>query len=99
MAPGLRRSRLLALAAGELVQGHLRAELERAPAGDVRLIGLCAGQGRAETTCAPGWASWTSATSRSLSERGRLTRHESIIVPPFSQDRKRHGRRLRDSLG
>ena len=31
---------------GELVQGHLRAELERAPAGDVRLISLCAGQGR-----------------------------------------------------
>jgi len=28
------------------VQGHLRAELERAPAGDVRLISLCAGQGR-----------------------------------------------------
>jgi hypothetical protein len=31
---------------GVLVQGHLRAELERAPAGDVRLISLCAGQGR-----------------------------------------------------
>jgi hypothetical protein len=31
---------------GELVQGHLRAELDRAPAGDVRLISLCAGQGR-----------------------------------------------------
>ena len=31
---------------GELVQGHLRAELERAPAGNVRLISLCAGQGR-----------------------------------------------------
>lgn len=31
---------------GEVVQGHLRAELERAPAGDVRLISLCAGQGR-----------------------------------------------------
>jgi hypothetical protein len=31
---------------GELVQGHLRGELERAPAGDVRLISLCAGQGR-----------------------------------------------------
>jgi hypothetical protein len=31
---------------GELMQGHLRAELERAPAGDVRLISLCAGQGR-----------------------------------------------------
>jgi hypothetical protein len=31
---------------GELVQGHLRAELERAPAGPVRLISLCAGQGR-----------------------------------------------------
>jgi hypothetical protein len=30
----------------ERVQGHLRAELERAPAGDVRLISLCAGQGR-----------------------------------------------------
>jgi hypothetical protein len=28
------------------VQGHLRAELERAPAGEVRLISLCAGQGR-----------------------------------------------------
>ena len=31
---------------GELVQGRLRAELDRAPAGDVRLISLCAGQGR-----------------------------------------------------
>src|ERR1700758_5505005 len=31
---------------GELVQGPLRAELDRAPAGDVRLISLCAGQGR-----------------------------------------------------
>jgi hypothetical protein len=31
---------------GERVQGHLRAELDRAPAGDVRLISLCAGQGR-----------------------------------------------------
>ena len=31
---------------GELVRGHLRAELERAPAGNVRLISLCAGQGR-----------------------------------------------------
>src|ERR1700734_1165494 len=31
---------------GKLVQGHLRAELERAAAGDVRLISLCAGQGR-----------------------------------------------------
>ena len=31
---------------GELVQGHLRTELGRAPAGDVRLISLCAGQGR-----------------------------------------------------
>jgi hypothetical protein len=31
---------------GEIVQGHLRAELDRAPAGDVRLISLCAGQGR-----------------------------------------------------
>ena len=31
---------------GELAQGHLRAGLERAPAGDVRLISLCAGQGR-----------------------------------------------------
>ena len=28
------------------MRGHLRAELERAPAGDVRLISLCAGQGR-----------------------------------------------------
>jgi hypothetical protein len=26
--------------------GHLRAELERAPAGDICLISLCAGQGR-----------------------------------------------------
>src|SRR3984957_9019464 len=31
---------------GELVQGHLRAELAPAPAGDVRVISLCAGQGR-----------------------------------------------------
>ncbi|MGH3262993.1 MAG: SAM-dependent methyltransferase [Trebonia sp.] len=30
----------------ELVQWHLRAELERAPAGEIRLISLCAGQGR-----------------------------------------------------
>jgi len=30
----------------ELVQGHLRAELDHAPAGGVRLISLCAGQGR-----------------------------------------------------
>ena len=30
----------------ELVQGHLRTGLDRAPAGDVRLISLCAGQGR-----------------------------------------------------
>lgn len=30
----------------ELVQGHLRAELDRAPAGGIRLISLCAGQGR-----------------------------------------------------
>ncbi|HTU75022.1 MAG TPA: SAM-dependent methyltransferase [Trebonia sp.] len=30
----------------ELVQGHLRAELDRAPAGSIRLISLCAGQGR-----------------------------------------------------
>ena len=30
----------------ELVQGHLRAELEHAPAADIRLISLCAGQGR-----------------------------------------------------
>lgn len=28
------------------MQGHLRAELDRAPAGDVRLVSLCAGQGR-----------------------------------------------------
>jgi hypothetical protein len=31
---------------GELVQRHLRAELDRAPAGGIRLISLCAGQGR-----------------------------------------------------
>src|ERR1700735_4931606 len=31
---------------GGRVQGHLRAELGRAPAGEVRLISLCAGQGR-----------------------------------------------------
>ena len=31
---------------GDLVRGHLRAELERAPEGDIRLISLCAGQGR-----------------------------------------------------
>jgi hypothetical protein len=29
-----------------LVQGHLRAELDRLPAGPVQLISLCAGQGR-----------------------------------------------------
>jgi hypothetical protein len=31
---------------GERVQGHLRAELDRAPAGEIRLVSLCAGQGR-----------------------------------------------------
>jgi hypothetical protein len=31
---------------GELVRDHLRAELDRAPSGDLRLISLCAGQGR-----------------------------------------------------
>ena len=31
---------------GELVRGHLRGELELAPAGDARLISLCAGPGR-----------------------------------------------------
>jgi hypothetical protein len=31
---------------GELAQGHLHAGLERAPAGNVHLISLCAGQGR-----------------------------------------------------
>ena len=30
----------------ELVQGHLRAELDHAPVGGMRLISLCAGQGR-----------------------------------------------------
>ena len=30
----------------ELVQGHLRTELDHAPAGNIRLISLCAGQGR-----------------------------------------------------
>jgi hypothetical protein len=28
------------------VQGHLRAEIDRAPAGNIRLLSLCAGQGR-----------------------------------------------------
>src|ERR1700722_17147929 len=31
---------------GRLVQGPLRAEFDRVPAGNVRLISLCAGQGR-----------------------------------------------------
>ena len=31
---------------GELVQRRLRAELERAPAGGMHMISLCAGQGR-----------------------------------------------------
>jgi hypothetical protein len=31
---------------GKIVQGHLRAELDRAPAGGIRLVSLCAGQGR-----------------------------------------------------
>ena len=31
---------------GELGQGHLRAEFERAPAVDIHLINMCAGQGR-----------------------------------------------------
>jgi len=31
---------------GEVVQRHLRAELDHARAGDIRLISLCAGQGR-----------------------------------------------------
>jgi hypothetical protein len=39
--PGSLASRRL-----ELVQRHLRAELDHAPAGDIRLISLCAGQGR-----------------------------------------------------
>jgi hypothetical protein len=39
--PGSMLSRRL-----ELVQGHLRAGLDHAPAGDIRLISLCAGQGR-----------------------------------------------------
>ena len=30
----------------ELVQGHLRAELDHAPTGRIRLVSLCAGQGR-----------------------------------------------------
>jgi hypothetical protein len=30
----------------ELVQGHLRAEIDRAAAGNIRVISLCAGQGR-----------------------------------------------------
>jgi hypothetical protein len=30
----------------ELVQGHLCAELDHAPGGDIRVISLCAGQGR-----------------------------------------------------
>jgi Putative methyltransferase len=30
----------------ERVQGHLRTELDRAPAGDIRVVSLCAGQGR-----------------------------------------------------
>ncbi|HEX5289672.1 MAG TPA: SAM-dependent methyltransferase [Streptosporangiaceae bacterium] len=39
--PGSLASRRL-----ELVQGHLRAELDHAPAGGIALISLCAGQGR-----------------------------------------------------
>jgi hypothetical protein len=31
---------------GKVVQGHLHDELDRAPAGDIFLISLCAGQGR-----------------------------------------------------
>jgi hypothetical protein len=31
---------------GKRVQRHLHAELGRMPAGDVRLVSLCAGQGR-----------------------------------------------------
>jgi len=31
---------------GRVVQGHLRAELDHAPIGEIRLISLCAGQGR-----------------------------------------------------
>ena len=46
VAPGLRRSTFPALAAGELVPGHLRAELGHAPAVNIRLISLCAGRGR-----------------------------------------------------
>ena len=63
----------------ELVQGHLHAELEHAPAGGIRLISLCAGQGRDvigvlaghPRRCAPGWSNWTSAMSRA---RGRQRR-------------------------
>lgn len=39
--PGSMLSRRL-----ELVQAHLRSELDHAPAGELRLISLCAGQGR-----------------------------------------------------
>jgi hypothetical protein len=31
---------------GEVVRTHLRAELDRVPAGDIRLVSICAGQGR-----------------------------------------------------
>jgi hypothetical protein len=31
---------------GEVVQGYLRAEFDHAPAGHIRLVSLCAGQGR-----------------------------------------------------
>jgi len=33
-------------ARGEVVKGHLRAELDYVPAGDIRLVSLCAGQTR-----------------------------------------------------
>jgi hypothetical protein len=46
MAPGLRRLGFPALAAAGTRAGHLRAELDHAPAGDIRLISLRAGQGR-----------------------------------------------------
>ena len=33
-------------ARGEVAKGHLRAELDYVPAGDIRLVSLCAGQAR-----------------------------------------------------
>src|SRR6202012_911171 len=69
---------------GKLVQGHLRAELERAPAGDVRLISLCAGQGRDVIGALTGHP-------RRDDVRDRLVELEERIVPIARQEEQAPG--------